>query len=159
MLALNAAVEAARAGEAGAGFAVVADEVRNLAMRSASASKDTATLIESTAQKIKDGSTLVHKTREVFSEVVDDIDQVGSLVANVVKASAEQIQGVDMINSSLQEVDKVTRQNAVTADDATSAADELSTQAFEMGQVVAKLQEMTGADKVGEQGAQAHLLE
>ncbi len=62
ILALNAAVEAARAGEAGKGFAVVADEVRNLAGKSAAASKDTATLIESAVQSVAKGTGIVDTT-------------------------------------------------------------------------------------------------
>ena len=87
LLALNAAVEAARAGEAGAGFAVVADEVRNLALKAANAAKDTASLIESTVKKVRDGSELVSKTNEAFSQVSGSSSKVGELVAGIAAGS------------------------------------------------------------------------
>ncbi|MGQ9687507.1 MAG: methyl-accepting chemotaxis protein [Desulfobaccales bacterium] len=89
LLALNAAVEAARAGEAGAGFAVVADEVRALAMRAAEAAKNTATLIEGTVSKVKEGSDLMGKTAEVFSQVAGSTGKVKELVAEIAAASSE----------------------------------------------------------------------
>lgn len=53
LLALNAAIEAARAGDAGRGFAVVADEVRKLAERTAGATTEIATLVESIQEETR----------------------------------------------------------------------------------------------------------
>ena len=106
---LNAAVEAARAGEAGAGFAVVADEVRNLAMRAAEAAKNTAALIEGTVKKVNDGSELVSRTNEAFSQVAESAAKVGELVAEIAAASKEQAQGIEQVNTAVSEMDKVTQ--------------------------------------------------
>jgi len=66
LLALNAAIEAARAGEQGRGFAVVADEVRKLAERTASATTEIRTTVES----VRTG------TIEVVSEMTGSKDRV-----------------------------------------------------------------------------------
>ncbi|MGA2501438.1 MAG: carbonic anhydrase, partial [Tepidisphaeraceae bacterium] len=69
LLALNAAVEAARAGEAGKGFAVVAEEVRNLAMRSAEAAKNTASMIEESVQNAKNGVAITSEVAKSLQEI------------------------------------------------------------------------------------------
>jgi len=139
LLALNAAVEAARAGEAGAGFAVVADEVRNLAIRSADAAKTTADLIEATIKNINSGSEMVNATAEAFRVVETNATKVGSLVAEVATASKEQTQGIGQINTAMREMDKVTQANAATAEEAASAASQLSAQAASLLGVVTEM--------------------
>ena len=139
LLALNAAVEAARAGEAGAGFAVVADEVRALAMRAAEAAKNTATLIEGTVDKVKEGSDLVTKTAAAFSQVTGSTGKVKELVAEIVAASSEQAQGVDQINKAVTEMNTVTQQTAASAEESASAAEQLTAQSEQMRGVVGEL--------------------
>ena len=144
LLALNAAVEAARAGEAGAGFAVVADEVRNLAMRAADAAKNTASLIEATVKKVGDGSELVTKTNDAFSEVASNTVKVGELVAEIAAASKEQAQGIDQVAKAVTEMDKVTQRNAASAEESASASEEMSAQAVQMKGFVGSLEAMVG---------------
>jgi methyl-accepting chemotaxis protein len=145
LLALNAAVEAARAGETGAGFAVVADEVRNLAMRAAEAAKNTASLIEGTVQKVKDGSELVKSTNEAFQQVAGSSAKAADLVAEISEATNEQAQGIGQINTAVTELDKLTQQNAANAEESASAAEEMSAQAETMKGMVAELVAMVGS--------------
>lgn len=144
LLALNAAVEAARAGEAGAGFAVVADEVRNLAMRAADAAKNTAHLIEGTAKKVKDGSELVGKTSDSFSEVATSANKVGELVAEIAAASNEQAQGIEQVNKAVADMDKITQQTAANADESASASEGMNAQAEQMKGFVKQLVSLIG---------------
>ncbi len=148
LLALNAAVEAARAGEAGAGFAVVADEVRNLAIRAAEAAKNTATMIEGTVSKVKNGHELVRVTGEEFKEVGTSSKKVVELVGEIAEASNEQSRGIKQVNIAIQEMDKTIQQNAANAEEAASAAEELNAQALQMRYVVGKLETLvTGKSK------------
>ena len=144
LLALNAAVEAARAGEAGAGFAVVADEVRNLAMRAADAARTTASLIEETVKKVRDGSALMSATNSAFGQVSDSADKVADLVGEIAAASGEQSQGTEQVNKAVSEMDKVTQQNAASAEESASASEEMSAQAETMKAMVTDLLAMVG---------------
>ena len=144
LLALNAAVEGARAGEAGTGFAVVADEVRNLAERAADAARDTAALIEGTVKKISDGTALVKTTNDAFIEVTSSAYKVSELVGEIAATSNVQSIGIEQLNFAVSEMDKVTQQNAATAEESASASEELNAQAEALKGFVADLSAMVG---------------
>jgi methyl-accepting chemotaxis protein len=129
LLALNAAVEAARAGEHGKGFAVVAEEVRNLAQRAAGAARETTGLIEDSVHRAREGSGVAADVANVLGTIASDVAKVADLVNGVTRASQEQAQGIEQLNTAVSHVDKVTQQNAAGAEESASAAQELSAQA------------------------------
>jgi methyl-accepting chemotaxis protein len=145
LLALNAAVEAARAGEAGAGFAVVADEVRNLAMRAADAARNTASLIEGTVKKVRNGSDLMSLTGKAFAQVSESSDKVADLVGEIATASGEQSQGISQVNKAVSEMDKVVQQNAANAEESAAASEQMNAQAETMKTMVSELGAMAGS--------------
>ncbi len=129
LLALNAAVEAARAGDQGRGFAVVADEVRNLAGRSATAAKEIKGLIKDSHEKVKEGTTLVNNSGNTLEEIVASVKKVNDIISEIATASAEQSTGLNEVNRSVTEMDKMTQQNAALVEEAAAASEALGTQA------------------------------
>ena len=145
LLALNAAVEAARAGEAGAGFAVVADEVRSLAMGAAKAAQDTASLIEESVTLIENGSKITLETRDLFTRVREGADQISQLISEIATASTEQSQGIEQITRAVSKNDSLTHQNAATAEETSSSAQELNSQALAIEAIVSDLSTIVNA--------------
>ena len=140
ILALNAAVEAARAGEAGAGFAVVADEVRSLAQRSAAAARETADKIEAAITNSQRGSRSCGNVGESLEQIVDRVAAADVLVAEIAAAAREQAQGIRQVGVAMTQMDRVTQGNAASAEQSSSAAEELANQAQLLQDNVEQLQ-------------------
>ncbi len=167
LLALNAAVEAARAGEAGMGFAVVADEVRSLAQRSATAAKETATMIETAIARSEAGmqvnekvlvavADVALKSKSVadrLGEIVGKVQQMDELVAQIASASEEQSHGIAEVAMAFNQMDKVTQSNAASAEEGASAAVEVSSQAIGLRDAVADLVHLVGGSTLSPEAA------
>ena len=125
ILALNAAVEAARAGEAGKGFAVVADEVRMLALKSAEAANDSKSLIEATIQATEDGSKISAEAFETFQHIVNDLDQITGIVANMADSSARQENAISNIHTQIERIQNSITSNAAVSEEAVATSNEM----------------------------------
>jgi methyl-accepting chemotaxis protein len=136
ILALNAAVEAARAGEQGRGFAVVAGEVRALAQRSAAAATDIKGLIGDSVTKVDEGSQQVAEAGRTMDAIVQSVQRVSDLVAEITAASQEQSAGIDQVHQAITMMDQVTQQNAALVEEATAATGALKAQAGDLASAV-----------------------
>jgi methyl-accepting chemotaxis protein len=168
LLALNASVEAARAGEHGKGFAVVASEVRKLAHRSSKASTEIGVLIQTSLEHINSGRNLVNDGEEVMDEmrtkietmlnnlksesdsnlngILTSVKEVSEVMGNIKVASEEQAEGVDQINKSIADMDRITQENSTLVEQNTTASQH-------MAQEAEKLQELLNTFKVEDQGS------
>jgi methyl-accepting chemotaxis protein len=140
LLALNAAVEAARAGESGKGFAVVAEEVRNLAMRSAEAARNTATLIANSIENAEKGVAVNDEVFKNLEEINRQVKEITTVMDEITKASEHQTRAIDQVNTSVEQLNLITQTNAASSEESASTAEELSSQADEMQQLVGKFQ-------------------
>jgi methyl-accepting chemotaxis protein len=147
ILALNAAVEAARAGDAGMGFAVVADEVRNLALRSASAARETAEKIEDSINKSLAGVQINKKVSSSLNEIVIKARQVDDFISQIALASNEQSIGIDQLNAAIAQMDTMTQSNSAGAEESADVSADLKSQSTTLKNLVSELQNLVGGTK------------
>ncbi len=132
LLALNAAVEAARAGDAGRGFAVVAEEVRSLALRSAEAAKNTATLIEASMAKVNIGVTINAGVSKQLTEIAVGVERASAMMDEIVAGAKDQERELAEITEAVGRIGSLTQRTAANAEESASASAELSSRAKEM---------------------------
>ena len=133
LLALNAAILAAQAGEYGKGFSVVAAEIRDLSERTASSTRDIATLIRSVqeevanalttmtsgSQLVEHGVDLSHQAGKALTNILDTATKASGMGKEIANATREQAQGSENVTRSVErlqemvgQINSATRQQA-----------------------------------------------
>lgn len=107
LLALNAAIEAARAGEHGRGFAVVAEEVRKLAERTAESTKEIASLIKNSGDRVKEGMDLAGSSQRALTNIVAAVEQSNTWIREIDAAAGEQTKGIQHVVETMDRLRKL----------------------------------------------------
>ncbi len=137
----------------------MADEVRNLSLRAAEAADNTGNLIQTTVERVIDGSQQVNQTSRGFDQVSDKAAKVLHLVGEIAGASHEQAQGIKQVTETVTEMNKITQQNAANAEESASMAEELSAQAEEMRALVNALAVMMDGKRMDSPPSTRHDLQ
>ncbi len=149
LLALNAAIEAARAGDHGRGFAVVADEVRKLSERTAKATGEIVSMVESIQGGIKDVTASMGHGKSVVKEGVhlvegatkslDSIVEVSKrgtdMVQRIAAASEEQSTAVEHVLEGMEQISIATKQTESTVSEIRQASEQLTTTSNELERI------------------------
>ena len=122
MLALNASIEAAKAGESGKGFAVVAGEVKELAGKSQLSTERVQKILQDIRQTAERAVMVAEEGTKSVNENIRQVEQTGDIInslANVIEESSmasmqivsavrEESIGIEQVDISIKEIDKVT---------------------------------------------------
>jgi methyl-accepting chemotaxis protein len=120
ILALNAAVEAAR-------------EIK--------------ALIGQSVEQVEAGSAVVRRAGTTIDEIVQSSGRVDALLGDVATGAREQAGGVGQIGDAVQDLDRMTQQNAALVEETAAAAAAMQDQARTLADAVARFRLPAGAEQ------------
>lgn len=153
MLAVSGSIEAARAGEFGKGFAVVSSDIRNLAQEAGGNLEKIGDVLNVLDEEIENiirdwESAVKGQQNEQFQlasmtlqleSLVKDMDEVGTLFDNLIKANGENNDALSQALTGSQQIQAAAAQAQSNAAESKRAADLIENTISHMGQLVEEL--------------------
>ena len=135
LLALNASIIAAQAGEYGRSFGVVADEIRNLSLQTGQSTGEITSIIEEILKESRDAAENISQTRnlvtkgvalgrntgESLNTIIASANQSLDMTGEIMLATREQLQGVDLVTRSMEDVSSMTSKIFTVSKEQTNA--------------------------------------
>jgi len=87
---------------------------------------------------VESGSRQVGEAGRTMTDIVQSVQRVTDIIAEITSAANEQSQGIDQVNGSVQQIDEMTRQNAALVEQATAAAHSLREQVAALNGVLGR---------------------
>ena len=150
VIAFNAALEAASAGDRGKRFSVVASEVNRLADDIAALTKQirnqidgikkTSSLLivssEESANKIREGNSLIKKLEDIFYEIRTGAEETASQVQIITVSTKKQQKSIGQINTAIADIAEGLSNFLQSTEIATASAEGLTRMTEELGNLL-----------------------
>ncbi len=161
LLGINAAIEAAHAGQYGAGFLVVAGEIRSLAERTAQATREITTLVDSVQSQVRQvqkvmgsgldrvgqGATLAEQAGKVLTEIRQAVEANLQRLKAINTAMAEMQSFSHQVGGVMESVAAISEENAAAVQQVTASTKEMSSQLVEVTETAAALARMAESEQ------------
>ncbi len=142
LLSLNATIEAARAGEAGRGFAVVADSIRNFAEQNRVLSVNINSIISGVTKETEQMKNTAYSLGKELNQQIEVLNTSILSFENMIEAFQRIAPEIDIVNTSVYELDDEKNQIIQNIEGVASIAEEVSASTQE---IAATAQEMSAS--------------
>ena len=115
------------------------------------AAKDTATLIDTTIEKVAQGSTMSSQTSDALQNIVEGVIHSSEVITGISQSASAVADSMTQISNSIEQVSQVVQANSAASEECAAVSEEMSGQAAVLKAVIAqfKLKEDSPSSRIG----------